>query len=180
MTFYQMLAKYGPRYVKKSLLFRYGMNWSPMYRRTTGRFVYVSEDLLRADIEIPISYRNRNYVGALFGGSMFAAADPLPMALLVNLLNNDYVVWDKAAAVRFKAPAFEDVVASFAYTQEEVVAIREQVDRDGEMEWLKTVQYTTRDRGTVICEIDKTLYIATKAHYKAKRKARSNRKIVLE
>jgi len=111
MSIYQELAKHGTRFFKKSTLFKHGLNWSPMYRRTTGRVLSVSDDLLRIEVGVPISYRNRNYVSAIFGGSLFSAVDPVPMVQLINLLDSQYVVWDKAAAIRFKVPAYEDVVA---------------------------------------------------------------------
>jgi len=79
------------------------------------------------------------------------------MVQLINLLDSQYVVWDKAAAIRFKVPAYEDVVAESVFTPEEVEDIR----------------HTSRDGKTVFSEVDKTLYVATKAHYKAKKRRRA-------
>ncbi|MEM6986052.1 MAG: DUF4442 domain-containing protein, partial [Pseudomonadota bacterium] len=95
---------------------------------------------------------------------------------LINLLDSHYIVWDKSAAIRFKVPAYEDVVAECVYSQDEVDGIREQVDQLGELEWVKTTQYTDRAGSKVFCEVEKTLYIATKAHYKAKKQQRAARK----
>ena len=173
MSIYQELAKHGTRFFKKSTLFKHGLNWSPMYRRTTGRVLSVSDDLLRIEVGVPISYRNRNYVSAIFGGSLFSAVDPVPMVQLINLLDSQYVVWDKAAAIRFKVPAYEDVVAESVFTPEEIEDIRQRAERDGECEIVKTTRYTSRDGKTVFSEVDKTLYVATKAHYKAKKRRRA-------
>ncbi|MEM7379520.1 MAG: DUF4442 domain-containing protein [Pseudomonadota bacterium] len=174
MSVYQAIAKYGPRFFKRSSLFKHGLNWSPMYRRTTGRVVSVSDDLLRIVVEVPIGYRNRNYVGAIFGGSLFSAVDPVPMVQLINLLDSDYIVWDKSAEIRFKVPAYQDVVAESIYTPDEVEAIRTEVEAAGEMVYAKTTRYTDRRGETVFCEVDKTLYIATKAHHKAKKRRRES------
>ena len=63
-----------------------------MYRRSTGRITSVSDDLFMVKVKIPISYKNKNYVGAIFGGSMQAATDPIYMIQLLNILGDDYVV----------------------------------------------------------------------------------------
>lgn len=176
MSIYQTMARYGPRFFKQSTLLKHGLNWSPMYRRTTGRVVSISDDLLRVVVEVPVSYRNSNYVGATFGGSLFSAVDPMPMVQLINLLDSEYIVWDKSAAIRFRIPAYEDLIAESVYTVHEVQSIRERVEQLGELEWVKTTQYTNRDKSKVFCEVDKTLYVATKSHYKAKRARRAQQR----
>ena len=91
----------GERYVKKHKLLKYGFNFSPMYRRSTGKITHVSEDLLHIKLKLALTYKNRNYVNSIFGGSMFSAVDPVPMVQLINLLGPDYVVWDKSAEIHF-------------------------------------------------------------------------------
>ena len=99
MSFYQKLTAVGTKFISKHKLFKHGFNLSPMYRRSTARIVEVSEDLKQIRSKLPISYKNRNYVNSIFGGSMFAAVDPIPMVQLMNLLGDGYVVWDKAAQI---------------------------------------------------------------------------------
>ena len=101
MSFYQKIAEIGPRYIGKDKLFKYGFNFSPMYRRSTAKITDVSEDLLNVKVKVPISYKNKNYVNSIFGGSMFSAVDPIPMVQLINLLEDKYVVWDKSAEIFF-------------------------------------------------------------------------------
>ncbi len=175
MSFYQKLAKVGQRFIPKHILFKYAFNWSPMYRRTTGKVTFVSKDLFRMNIELPISYKNRNFVGSIFGGSLFSSVDPMPMVQLINILGDDYVVWDKTAEIKFKRPGKEKLYAEFTYHQEEIDRIKEQVAQQQEIEITKTTQLTTKDRDIVICEVTKTIYVADKKSYKqklAKRKAR--------
>lgn len=175
MAFYQKVAKVGQRFVPKHTLFKYAFNWSPMYRRTVGKVTYVSEDLFHINIELPINYKNRNYVGSIFGGSLFSAVDPIPMVQLLNILGVDYVVWDKSAEIKFKRPGKEKLYAEFIYHQEEIDRIKNQVTQQQEIEIIKTTQLTTKDRKTVICEVAKTIYVAKKTFYKEKLAKRKNK-----
>ena len=74
---YQKVTKFLRLFFSNSLIFKYGFNISPMYSRITGKIIFVSDDLHQIDIIIPISIKNRNYVGSIFGGSLFAATDPI-------------------------------------------------------------------------------------------------------
>ncbi|GAA4278370.1 DUF4442 domain-containing protein [Aquimarina mytili] len=170
MSIYQKIAKVGSKYIGKHNLFKYGFNWSPMYRRSTGRIKEVSKDLLQVTMKLPISYKNKNYVNSIFGGSMFSAVDPIPMVQLMNIIGEEYVVWDKSAEISFKRPAKEHLYAEFIYTPEELSTIKDRVKQENEIEIIKLTQLTNKDRTKVYCEIRKTLYIADKSFYKEKRK----------
>ena len=170
MSFYQKLAEFGSKFIGKAALFKYGFNFSPMYRRSTGRVKHVSKDLLKVQVKLPISYKNRNYVSTIFGGSMFSAVDPIPMVQLISLLDSNYVVWDKSAEIYFKRPAKENLFAEFTYTQEELEEIKEKVRQDKEIEIIKHTQLTNKDKSVVFCEVKKRIYIADKTNFKEKRK----------
>ena len=163
------IAEIGSQYVGKAKLFKYGFNLSPMYRRSTGRITTVSEDLKDIKIQLPISYKNRNYVNTIFGGSMFAAVDPIPMVQLMELLGKDYIVWDKSAEIYFKRPASENLHAHFSYSIEELEFIREQVKMNNETEIVKKTFLTGKDGEVVYCEVRKTIYVADKSYFKKKR-----------
>ncbi len=169
MSIYKKIAEIGTKFIPKSKLFKHGFNLSPMYRRSTGRVINVSQDLLNVVVRIPISYKNRNYVNSIFGGSLFSSVDPIPMVQLINLIGDDYVVWDKSAEIYFKRPAKEHVYADFNYTTEELEDIKQQVAEKKEIEIKKTTLLTTKDRNTIFCEVHKTIYVADKAYYKNKR-----------
>ena len=172
---YQTLAAIGPKLIGKARMFRIGFNLAPMYRRSTGKIIHVTDDLLNVTMRLAISYRNKNYVGSIFGGSMFSAVDPIPMVQLINLLDSQYVVWDKSAEIYFKAPAREDLYADFQYTEQELKHIRDTVANQHEMEIVKVTKLTNQDKTKVFCEVNKTIYIASKAYYKAKRESRKQR-----
>lgn len=171
MSIYKKIAAIGPKFFPRNKLFKHGFNLSPMYRRSTGKVVEVSEDLLKVKIKIPLSWKNRNYVNSIFGGSMFSAVDPIPMVQLINLIGDDFVVWDKSAEIIFKKPARETLYAEFTYSNEELNDIREQVNHENEITIKKHTRLTNKSGSVVFCEIVKTLYIADKAYYKAKKVA---------
>lgn len=170
MSFYQKIAAVGQKFMSKSTLFKHGFNLSPMYRRSTAKVIEVSDNLLKVRIKLPIGYKNRNYVGSIFGGSMFSAVDPIPMVQLINLIGEDYVVWDKSAEIFFKRPAKEDLYADFAYTEKELEEIKKRVIGENEIDIVKTTALTNKDRSVVFCEVMKTIYIADKTFFKEKRK----------
>ena len=120
MSIYKKIAEIGTKFVPKATLFKHGFNLSPMYRRSTGRIIEVSDDLLKVVVKVKLSYKNRNYVNSIFGGSLFSSVDPIPMVQLINLIGDDYVVWDKSAEIKFKRPAKEHMYADFKYTTEEL------------------------------------------------------------
>lgn len=143
-----------------------------MYRRSTGRIIKVSEDLLHIQVKLPISWKNRNYVNSIFGGSLFSAVDPIPMVQLMNLLGKDYVVWDKSAEIRFRRPAKEHLYAEFTYSLKELEEIKAMVAQKNEVDIEKLTLLTNKDKGIVFCEVKKTIYVADKAYFKRKRAAK--------
>lgn len=156
-----------------SAIFKYGFNLSPMYRRTTARVIEISDDLKDVKIKVPLSYKNKNYVGAIFGGSMFAATDPIYMIQLMQILGEEYVVWDKSATINYKRPAKEHIFCDFKFTDEEIEAIKKRVQTEHEITIEKTT-YLKNSENTVFAEVIKILYIAEKQFYKEKLKKRAS------
>jgi hypothetical protein len=176
MITYKKLAKLASRFISKSTVLKYGFNLSPMYRRTSAKVIYISEDFLNIQIKLPFGYKNANYVNTIFGGSMFSAVDPFPMTQLMNLIGDDYVVWDKAAEIFFRRPAKEDLYAEFIYTEEELEEIKLKAHEQNEFEIIKTTKLTNKDKSIVYCEVRKRVYIANKAFFKEKQRIRNNKK----
>lgn len=175
MSFYQKIAKVGAKYIGQDKLFKYGFNLSPMYRRSTAKIISVSKDILHVRVKLPISYKNKNYVNSIFGGSMFSAVDPIPMVQLINLLDENYVVWDKSAEIFFKRPAKENLFADFNYSEEELFNIKKQVEEQNEIEIVRTTFLTNKEKTITYCEVRKTIYVADKAFYKNKRSRKSKK-----
>lgn len=85
---YRTIANIAKRFFTDAQIYKYGFNWSPMYKRSTGKIIEVSDDLHYVKIKIPLSWKNRNYVGSMFGGSMLSATDPIYMIQLINILGD--------------------------------------------------------------------------------------------
>ena len=171
---YAKLQAIAEKFISKKNIYKYGFNYSPMYRRSTGRVIFVSEDLHKVIVRIKLSYKNSNYVGSIFGGSLLSASDPIFMIQLLNILGNSYVVWDKATTIRFKKPAKEHCFIDFTFTCEEIEDIKKQVKENNKIDIVKNKQITNKDKSVVFAEIDKTIYIADKEYYKLKRKNKSS------
>ena len=92
MSIYRTLSRIRMRFASRHTLFKHGFNLSPMYRRTTARVTSITPDLCEATVRLPLSWRNRNYVGSIFGGSLYAAVDPIYMIQLIYVLGEEYVI----------------------------------------------------------------------------------------
>ena len=142
----------------RSRSYRWFFNWFPAYRGTGARVTYIAGDWSEIRIRLPLSWRTRNYVGTIFGGSMYGAIDPMYMIMLIKTLGPDYVVWDKAATIRFRRPGREPLSATFTLTAADVDAIRAAVREAGKTEKNFTVDLLN-DSGEVHASFTKLLSI---------------------
>jgi acyl-coenzyme A thioesterase PaaI-like protein len=118
----------------RTRLMRWGFNFFPAYRGTGARVLYIADDWREVRIKVPLSWRTRNYVGSIFGGSMYGAIDPIYMLILIKILGPDYVVWDKTASIRFRRPGRGTLFASFRVSDDDVTEIRNGVAAAGKYE----------------------------------------------
>jgi len=142
-------------------LTRWGFNFFPAYRGTGARITYIASDWLEVRIKVPLNWRTRNIVGTIFGGSMYAAIDPIYMTMLIKILGPEYVVWDKSAAIRFKRPGKSTLYAKFILTGEEVAAIKAAAATAPSVERSYLVELVDAE-GTLHASVDKTVYIRRK------------------
>jgi len=142
----------------RSRLTRWGFNWFPAYRGTGARIEYVASDWKEVRIRLPLSWRSRNYVGTIYGGSLYGAVDPIYMIMLIKILGPGYEVWDKAATIRFKKPGRSTLRAHFQLTDAELDAIKADVNRDGKTERTYVVELKDKD-GNVCMSCEKLLSI---------------------
>lgn len=140
---------------------RIKFNFFPAYRGTGARVVYIAEDYREIRVKIPLSWRTRNYVGTIYGGSIYAGIDPIYMLMLIKNLGRDYVVWDKAAKIRFKRPGRETLFAEFLLTEAELSEIKTLLETGKSVDRIYTVKLAD-ENGKVHAVIEKTLYIAKK------------------
>ena len=109
-------------------------------------------------MRLPLSWRTRNYVGTIFGGSLYGAIDPVYMIMLIQILGPDYIVWDKAANIRFLRPGRETLYGVFHLAEDELKSIKERVDAQGKIEW-RTVVELKNAAGEVHASCEKVLSI---------------------
>jgi acyl-coenzyme A thioesterase PaaI-like protein len=143
----------------RTRLTRHGFNVFPAYFGTGGRVTYIAADWREVRVEVPLSLRTRNYVGTIFGGSMYGAVDPFYMIMLIKNLGPGYLVWDRAAAIRFLKPGRGRLRASFHLDEAELSAIRAALGGGARsVDRVYTVRLTNAE-GVVCAEVEKTVYV---------------------
>lgn len=141
---------------------RWTFNLIPAYRGTGARVTYVASDFREVRVELPLSWRTRNYVGTIFGGSLYGAVDPVYMIMLIKILGPSYTVWDKAAAIRFRRPGRSTLSARFALDEEEIRTIRELAEKNSSIDRVYRVDLADA-AGLVHASVEKTVYIRRNA-----------------
>ena len=133
----------------------------PPYLGAGVSVTHIAEDFRRIEVEMPLRFYNRNYFGTHFGGSLYSMCDPFYVLMLANILGPDYIVWDKAAAIRFKKPGKGVMKATFQLTEERIAEIRAAAETQPKVEPMFQV-LVKDEEGNVVAEVDKLLYIKKK------------------
>jgi len=123
-----------------------------------GVRVKASDDLRTFEVRMKLRWWNRNYVGTQFGGSLYSMCDPFFMLALADALGPDYVVWDKAATIRFRRPGRGAVRATFHIPQERIDEIRAAADTQDKVEPTFEVS-VLNEEGEVVAQVEKLLYV---------------------
>jgi Domain of unknown function (DUF4442) len=113
----------------------------------------ISADYREVDVEMKLRFWNANYVGTHYGGSLYSMTDPFYMLILIENLGRNYIVWDKAASIRFRKPGRGKVTAQFRISAEEIEQIRQVLEFTVEVK---------NEAGEVVAEVQKTLYVRKK------------------
>lgn len=146
--------------VPKHRLFRW-MGVYPPYLGAGVRVRDVSADLRSFTVEMPLRPWNRNYVGTHFGGSLYSLADPWFMLILIENLGERFVVWDKAASIRFRRPGRGTVRARFEIGADQIEAIRTEAEAKGRAEPVFTAVITD-EAGETVAEVEKRISVRRK------------------
>jgi acyl-coenzyme A thioesterase PaaI-like protein len=147
------------------------IGWWPPLLGTGIKVTRLDKDLRAIDVEMPLRPWNRNYVGVQFGGSLFAMTDPFYMIMLATNLGREYVVWDKAASIRYKRPGTGRVRAEFRLSEERLVEIRRALENDGRYDARFLVEVKDAEGG-VVAEVERVIYCATKDAHAERKKLR--------
>lgn len=146
------------RKIPKHLLFK-AINVWPPFLGAGIRLTKLDPDFKFIRVEMPLTKLNTNYVGVHFGGSLYSMTDPWYMLMLIEILGRDYVVWDKAANIRFRKPGKGRVWAEFAISDELVESIKADVALHGKTERVLPVEIKNSD-GVTIAEVSKTVWVS--------------------
>lgn len=139
--------------------FRWVFNLWPCYRGTGGRVTFIASDWSEVRIRLPLSWRTRNYVGTIFGGSLYASVDPFYMLMLIQRLGPEYVVWDKAASIRFRRPGRSTLTARFSLEDGELDDIRRVLREQPKVDRTYTVCLLDAE-GQLHAEVQKVIHIS--------------------
>lgn len=141
--------------------FRWMTNLWPCYRGTGGKVTFVAADWSEVRVKLPLSWRTRNYVGTIFGGSLYASVDPFFMLLLIKRLGPDFIVWDKAASIRFRKPGKTTLTAVMRIDNAELAEVRRLMETEVKLDRTYRVEFADRE-GIVHAEIEKVVQIRKK------------------
>lgn len=142
-------------------LWRWGINFFPAFRGAGGRLTYVAADFGEVHVEVPLSWRTRNYVGTIYGGSMYGAIDPIYMVMLIKRLGPGYVVWDKAATIRFLKPGRNRLTARMVLDDAEIAAVKAAAADGAPLDRIYEIELVDA-QGDVCARVEKTLYVRQK------------------
>jgi acyl-coenzyme A thioesterase PaaI-like protein len=138
---------------------RWAFNLWPCYRGTGARVTFIAGDWREVRVRLPLSWRTRNYVGTIFGGSLYAGVDPFFMIMLMKGLGPDHVVWDKAATIRFRKPGRSALTAQFKLEESELAEIRRLLLEQPKVDRTYTIQLVDA-AGVVHAEVEKVIHIS--------------------
>ncbi|MHB8633653.1 MAG: DUF4442 domain-containing protein [Thermoplasmatota archaeon] len=144
--------------VRHPQAFRHLVNLYPCFRGTGGRVTFIASDWSEVKIRLRLNWRTRNYVGTLFGGSLYACVDPHFMFMLIHRLGPDYVVWDKGAQIRFRRPGRGPVTASCRIPDAEVDEVRRLLGQQPKVDRTYLVDLVASD-GSVVASVEKLVHV---------------------
>ena len=139
------------------------INFYPPYIGAGIRMIELADDFSSCTVRLKLRWWNKNLFGTQFGGSLYAMADPFFVLLLTQTLDHrDYIIWDKAATIRFKRPGKSDVSARFEIPPEKVAQMKTEVAAaGGTKDFTFHTQILDRE-GMVVAEVDKVIYVRKK------------------
>lgn len=138
-------------------LFKLLRFWPP-YLGSGIKVSSVSNDILQLEVEMDLTWYNKNFVGTHFGGSLFAMTDPFYMLMLIKNLGSEYIIWDKSAKIEFIKPAIGKVKAHFEFTKDELEEIKYNCENKKKHIFVKEI-FIFDDNGELVTKVEKTLYV---------------------
>lgn len=111
---------------------RWLYNWWPCIFCSGGKVEFIAGDFRELHVSLQLNMRTRNRVGTVFGGSIYSSVDPYYMLMFMEVLGKQYVVWDKAASVKFVRPITDKVKCRFLISDVLVEEVKQKIAEQGE------------------------------------------------
>jgi len=162
-----MLFETNKKESRRSAWMRRTFNFWPCIFCSGGKVTFIAGDFKELHVRLRLGIRTRNRVGTVYGGSIYSSVDPYYMLLMMEVLGKDYVVWDKAASMKFVRPITSEVKCRFLITDEIVVQVKNEIATNGEYAFDLPLEYIDA-AGKVYAVFTKTIYAADKKFYKEK------------
>ena len=142
---------------------RRAMNCWPPFLGAGIRVKRIASDFSEVDVEMRLTWYNRNYVRTHFGGSLYAMTDPFHMVMMLHRLGPGYVVWDKAGSVEYVAPGRGAVRAEIRISEEQMDDIRRRA-ANGDKVLPEFAADVVDTDGKIVARVRKTLHVRLKKH----------------
>ena len=150
---------------------RFGLNIFGPYLGAGVKVEHIAEDWREVRVSMKLRWYNRNAVGTHFGGSLYTIVDPHPMLMLMHLLGDDYIVWDKSASIDYRKPGRGTVYSTIRIMDDDLDRIRRET-ADGN-KFLPEFDIEVLDENNeVVAAVRKTLYVRKKGSRKRQSSAR--------
>ncbi len=134
------------------------INYWPPFLFSGIRVIGIADDWRRVEAELRLRWWNRNAMGTMFGGSLFAMTDPFYPLMLQHNLGRDYTVWTKSATVEFLSPGRTVAQVSFLLSAEVLQEIRAATEEGKKYEPEFSVVISD-PRGRLISKVYLTLHV---------------------
>jgi acyl-coenzyme A thioesterase PaaI-like protein len=143
--------------VAPSLIRRFINLWPPLLFSGI-RVKSIDQNWRHIEVELRLRWWNRNAVGTMFGGSLYAMTDAFYPLMLQHNLGPEYIVLTKAARIEFIAPGRDRARATFELSDQKLDEIRN-ATAAGES-FVPDFAVTVVDRaGKAISHVDKLVYV---------------------
>jgi acyl-coenzyme A thioesterase PaaI-like protein len=155
----KMISLISPYRLMKLLRF-----WPPFWAAGI-RVSFLNKEFTQLTVTMVQRPWNTNYVGSHFGGSLYAMVDPFFMFMMIHHLGKDYVVWDKAAFIKFVSPGKGRVSATFRLSLEQIQEAKLRAKEEEKYEPVYRVEIFDESK-KLVAYAEKTLFIKEKVKMK--------------
>ena len=144
-----------------SYLYKWLFNFSPAYRGSGARVMSISPDFQEIRIKLKLSWKTKNHLGMIWGGSLYSALDPMYGVMLHKILGKNFHVVDKAATIHFQKPGLKHLYAHFKIDKAEIDSIKNQLKSSFKLDRVYSISLKDKE-DVVYAYCEKTVHIRHK------------------